>query len=253
MLESLPQDLVTRIHRRATDPLTRTDASPATRGRTVTVGGLSVIGLDLEALLRGDVDPRPPDVVSLPPRADAASIADAEQQLGFALPHPLRQLYSEIANGGFGPGAGLLSLEELVQTYLGLLEKPPGPRGQKWPRQLLPITRDDPGHDCIDLSSGEIVFWDEEELADGVSDKVWKRSFKSDTPDLGAWFVRWLETPSPEQKTKDLMQRGMHEALRQSLAYWRAKTPEDRAAFGLPETEWEEALFGHLGVDLSKL
>jgi hypothetical protein len=104
------------------------------------------------------------------------------------------------------------------------------------------------------VTSGKIVFWDEEELADGVSDKVWKRSFKTDAPDLGSWFERrWLGTPSPEQKMKAMMEQGMHSALKQSLDYWRAKTPQERAAFGLPESGWEQHLFGHLGIDLNKL
>jgi SMI1 / KNR4 family (SUKH-1) len=254
MLKPLDEDLIARIRRRATNPETRTDAPPSTRGRTVRVGAMSVVGLDLEALLRGDTNPSPAvDEAALEPAGDDASIADAERNLGFALPHPLRQLYFQVANGGFGPGAGILPLQEVVRTYLGLLETPPGPRGQKWPAHLLPITRNDPGHDCVDVNSGEVVFWDEEELASGSSDKVWKRSFKPDAPGLGDWFHRWLDTPSPEQRTKDLMQQAMLDAVRQSLAHWRAKTPEERAVFGLPETGWEEALFGHLGIDLSKL
>ena len=134
-----------------------------------------------------------------------------------------------------------------------MLETPPGRRGQKWPSHLLPITRTDPGHDCIDLNGGEVIFWDEEELANGASDKVWTRSFKRDAPDLAHWFERWLDTPSPEEKMKELMQRSMLNGIKQTLAYWRAKTPEERAAFGLPDAGWEKVLFGHLGIDLSKL
>jgi hypothetical protein len=254
MIEPLREDLIARIRQRATDPETRTDAPPSTRGRTVSVGNLSVAGLDLGALLRGDADPRPSSAAApLAPPADDASIADAEKQLGFVLPKPLRQLYDQIANGGFGPGSGIMPLQDVVRTYLDLCATPPGPRKQKWPVQLLPITRNEPGLCCIEVNKGEVIFWDEEELADGVSDKVWKRSFKPDAPDLGSWFERWLDTPSPEQNMKDLMQKGMLDGIRQSLAYWRAKTPEERAAFGLPETGWEEVLFGHLGIDLSKL
>jgi hypothetical protein len=105
----------------------------------------------------------------------------------------------------------------------------------------------------LDLASGEIIFWDEEELAVGGSDKVWRQSFKEDAPDLAAWSDRRLGTPSPEERTKDLIQKAQRDAIRQSLASWRAKTPAERAAFGLPETGWEEKLFGHLGIDLKKL
>ena len=49
------------------------------------------------------------------------------------------------------------------------------------------------------------------------------------------------------------MAEAMRTNLRPTIAYWRAKTPEERKAFGLPETGWEQAMFGHLGIDLSGL
>lgn len=252
MVASLPDDLIARIAARARDAETRTDAPPSTRGRTVTVGNLSVVGLDLNSLLRGQ-PAAPAGPGALAPVVGAAAIADAERRLGFALPAPLRQLYERVGNGGFGPDGGLLPLQDAVSTFLNLIETPPGQRGQKWPPDLLPFTRDDPGHCCIDIARGSVIFWDEEELADGASDKVWKRSFKPEAPDLAAWFERWLGMPSPEEKMKAMMEQGKQTALKTTLAYWRAKTPQERAAFGLPETGWEQKLFGHLGVDLSKL
>jgi hypothetical protein len=182
-----------------------------------------------------------------------AALADAEKRLGFSLPALLRRLYAEVADGGFGPGPGILKLGDVLRTYGDLTKEPPGPRGQKWPTNLLPITRNDPGHDCVDVNTGAVIFWDEEELADGGSDKVWKRSFKPEAPDLAAWFEKWLGTPSPEDKMKAMMEKAKLDAMRTTLAHWRAKTPAERAAFGLPETGWEEKLFGHLGIDLSKL
>ena len=253
MQQLLDEALIARIRGRATSAETRTDAPPTTRGRSVQVGGMSVIGVDLQSILRGHPKRSPSsDVTALKP-ADEAAIIAAEMNLGFALPPSLRQLYAHVGNGGFGPGAGILPLEEVVRIYLGLLETPPGRRGQKWPPRLLPITRTDPGHECIDLNSGEVIFWDEEELANGASDKVWKRSFKREAPDIRHWIERWLDSPSPEQKMKEFMEQSMLNGIRQTLAYWRAKTPEERAAFGLPETGWEKVLFGHLGIDLSKL
>jgi hypothetical protein len=53
MTEPLRDDLIARIRQRAGNPETRTDAPPTARGRTVSVGNLSVVGLDLGALLRG--------------------------------------------------------------------------------------------------------------------------------------------------------------------------------------------------------
>jgi len=44
------------------------------------------------------------------PTATEQPIRETEQQLGFPLPPLLRLLYTQIANGGFGPGTGLLGL-----------------------------------------------------------------------------------------------------------------------------------------------
>jgi hypothetical protein len=52
-------------------------------------------------------------VVALPPPARPATLSavtEAESLLGHQLPGLLRKLYLEIANGGFGPGYGILGL-----------------------------------------------------------------------------------------------------------------------------------------------
>jgi hypothetical protein len=117
----------------------------------------------------------------------------------------------------------------------------------------LPLTHTDPGTDCLDTGTGEMIYWDEEELASGPSDKVWRRSFKPDAPDLASWLERWVGKPSPEEAQRAMMENAMLSSLRTTLAHWRAKTPAQRKEFGLPETGWEQTLFGHLGIDLSQL
>lgn len=66
--------------------------------------------------------------------ASPATIEDliqAEEQIGFEMPTFLKRLYLEVGNGGFGPGYGLLPLNEhhtssntradtLVANYLGM-------------------------------------------------------------------------------------------------------------------------------------
>jgi hypothetical protein len=44
------------------------------------------------------------------PPAPKSVIVDAENKLGFRLPPLLREIYSDLANGGFGPGYGLIGL-----------------------------------------------------------------------------------------------------------------------------------------------
>jgi hypothetical protein len=45
------------------------------------------------------------------PPTTSAIVEAAEAKLGFSLPPLLRQLYTEVGNGGFGPGYGLFGLE----------------------------------------------------------------------------------------------------------------------------------------------
>jgi hypothetical protein len=42
------------------------------------------------------------------PPATAAQLHDTEQALGFPLPAVLKSLYTQVANGGFGPGYGII-------------------------------------------------------------------------------------------------------------------------------------------------
>ncbi len=51
------------------------------------------------------------------PPATEQQIRETEQQLGFPLPRLLRLLYARIANGGFGPGFGIIGA---VNGYLGV-------------------------------------------------------------------------------------------------------------------------------------
>ena len=86
---------------------------------------------------------------SLYPPATAEQIARTETLLGFALPPLLRDLYREVANGGFGPGYGLIGVEggapayegtrdtNIVFLYKSFLHTPT--RNEPWSAKLLPI------------------------------------------------------------------------------------------------------------------
>lgn len=62
----------------------------------------------LAAKAEGRIAPLP--VPPFPP-AEPRAVDDVERSLGHPLPPLLRRLYLEVANGGFGPGYGLLGLE----------------------------------------------------------------------------------------------------------------------------------------------
>ena len=90
-----------------------------------------------------DAKGRPVPRIAFPP-ATEEQIAGAEERLAFSLPPLLRQVYLEVGNGGFGPGAGLYGLptspenekDSAVGLYFELrrtLTKP------AWPPGLLPL------------------------------------------------------------------------------------------------------------------
>jgi hypothetical protein len=90
--------------------------------------------------LRSDLRANPPPLF-LP--AGAATIARAEAALGLTLPPFLSRLYREVANGGFGPGGGLVGLQgghgdsaglTLVEVYTLFRKVDEG-----WPGSLLPL------------------------------------------------------------------------------------------------------------------
>jgi SMI1 / KNR4 family (SUKH-1) len=79
---------------------------------------------------------------------DPVEIAADEKRLGFALPPLLKRIYTEIGNGGFGPGYGLIGLTngvpddtgrtapEVYRLMRGVNRDDPN---WEWPEGLLPI------------------------------------------------------------------------------------------------------------------
>lgn len=185
----------------------------------------------------------------LPSPATADALDGAEARLGFALPPALRQLYGEVADGGFGPGTGLLSIDRVVNRFLEVQDEVP--RNLRWPDRLLPLVDDQSTLDCLDATSpsGEMITWDPDGLSDRASEKAWRRSFEAAAPSLEAWLDRWLSSRSPDEALQDVMQKAMVDSVRQSRAYFAAMTPEQRAEYGLPEVGWERQIGGGLGVD----
>jgi len=220
--DRLSADLLMRLTVRAADPGKRMESHPSQFTASVQtmdlaglLGGLMGIRKDLgravEANRAGIVDPEvtakaadlasrmttpAPQPVKGPQPASEQELAEAEEKLGFALPPVVRHLYGTVANGGFGPGDGLLTLEEMAKEYHELVSSPAGPRGQLWPPHLLPLVRMEPSFDCMDTRTGAIVAWDVEELAEGSSNAHWERSFKPEAPNLESYLEEWLAKPA---------------------------------------------------------
>ncbi|MBR7836996.1 SMI1/KNR4 family protein [Actinospica durhamensis] len=160
----------------------------------------------------------------LPARATSAMVAEAEGRLGFALHPLLARLYTEVANGGFGPGPGpgLLPLlgpgHNVVDEYLSLLERSALEKPAVWPAGAVPIL--DWGCsmraavDCHD-EMGQVLLFEPNGHGGGACDDCWFL----DALSLAAWLEAWLtETAwhSPDLGPHEVTypQRWSHAAVR---------------------------------------
>lgn len=207
------------------------------------------VGMEIH---EGEVSPdKPRDL--LPP-ASQVEIASTETALGFPLPADLKQLYTGIADGGFGPSAGFLSLAELAARYRGFRAQPQGPCDEVWPEHLLPIVPVDAGEACYDLETGKIVCWDQEELVDEDSeDGAWGRSFKPWANSLADWLEIWLGQKSMSDQVAEQYEGHRIEIARSAIEAIRGMAPERRAEMGLPDEGWEEQICRNHGVDPKKV
>lgn len=90
------------------------------------------------------------------PKASPEQIAEAESRLGFEIPKLLKTIYSEIGNGGFGPGYGLYSLDELVNEYKNMLKD----TNFTWDKNMLPIcTWGCTFFTCVDVSDSDLSIY----------------------------------------------------------------------------------------------
>jgi hypothetical protein len=146
----------------------------------------------------------------LPPPAAPADVDTAERALGFALPAVLRRVYTEVANGGFGPGYGLVGLpggwtaehgESIVELYRTYSDDSfEGEFGAPWPGGLVPVC--DLGDGvlaCVDTThpDGRVVAFDFEQIDPDEPDTV-ADAFREIAPSVEAWLQAWLDEPPPE-------------------------------------------------------
>jgi hypothetical protein len=129
-------------------------------------------------------------------------IEAAAKALGFPLPEPLGLIYTQVGNGGFGPGQGLLPIQgpglpgldrNAVEVYLAARAHREEPSWE-WPERLLPFCfRGDAVFSCTDCARADSpvvrwnppVDWSWQTPADCISDE---------TPSLRQWLSQWAET-----------------------------------------------------------
>jgi hypothetical protein len=129
-------------------------------------------------------------------------LRDAEARLGFALPAVLRSAYLDVANGGFGPGYGVMGVgngfvddlkQTVVDAYLNYRCPDPEDPAWQWPEAHLPICHWGCAiYSVVDCSRQEapVFFVDPgaRELGAPMSD-----IFIAHRPSLDDWLTAWLD------------------------------------------------------------
>jgi SMI1 / KNR4 family (SUKH-1) len=185
-----------------------------------------------------------PVASSLPPPATSEAVAAVEARLGVGLPPFLRRVYLEVADGGFGPGGGLLGLSAAMTALEQMRTGDELPRGRSWPDTLLPVVERDPGLYGVDCSTpeGRVVDWDPEELTEFAGEAAFAASFADEAPSVEAWLETWVGGKTQAEQHAEMMRDAMSNAMAQSRAHFAAMTPEQKAAFGLTDDEWAELM-----------
>jgi hypothetical protein len=119
------------------------------------------------------------------PVAGGESLQAAESTLGSKFPELLARIYTEVANGGFGPASGLLGLAGGFPDVDGCtaVDRYQRLRVQGWKERLLPaFDWGDGCWSCVDLStpSGIIVTADE-------------AGYTATRFDVRTWFAEWMK------------------------------------------------------------
>jgi hypothetical protein len=274
-VEGSEDTLVARLRERAADPKRRIDTVQDRLSERVQGMSLGELRLNVESIA-GDLsrlissiqsgtpidhdlhekaetvaaDMSAPAEPPLPAPATVLALDQAEAQLGLPLPALLRRLYLEVADGGFGPESGLLSAADMASAYLELRAGSPSEvEDDEWPEGLLPLVAVEAGHACLDAKTGRMHGSDFEEVEGEERDEVaFGLVIREIAPSLERWLTTWLDAP-PMPSQVATLHGSMVEMARESRARIAAMTPEQRVAMGLPETGWEQAVWGGIGFE----
>jgi hypothetical protein len=178
-----------------------TGQTPAAPRVPAPSGGFMVGGFDVTGMVRMMQTPAP---TRRRPPAPPALVDAAEAALGLRLPTLLVRVYTEVADGGVGPGGGLLPLLErngrrtqsLVEAYESVCDASEHGYGAPWPRHLLPIASwddgvlavvdtTDPAHPVYEVDYAAVEE-DDEDATPWAGPPV--------APSLGEWLRRWAES-----------------------------------------------------------
>jgi hypothetical protein len=139
---------------------------------------------------------------ALEPVASPIEVAEFEHRVGLSLSPLWRRVYTEVGNGGFGPGYGLLGLVAGARTdegnsaaeFVELLREPdPEDQQWKWPVGLVPICHWGCAiYSCLDLRADAtpVVRFDPNGHGPGTGweGAWWRESLASEI-----WLRAWIE------------------------------------------------------------
>jgi hypothetical protein len=148
-----------------------------------------------------------PPIRPRPPVSEQA-LAEAEARLGFALPSLVRALYTQVADGGYGPGYGVVQLHILVESRLGMDEEDEA----EWvcPERLVEFV----GWGCnyfsgIDCShpACPVFFYNNDEAVEGatLTDCLLPEAYS-----LEEWLSAWLDGEDLWERGSRLGLHGLH-------------------------------------------
>lgn len=193
-----------------------------------------------------------------PPALPVDHVAELLDLAGLPRREDIVSLYSHIADGGFGPGTGLLPLKRALAARA---EHMANPILNEWPDHLLPIVQLDGCDDCYNFNTGAIVRYN----FDGALDSGGPRDEVSTLFEVGvslaAYLGEWLDRPKRErtERFRPASSLGFTQGevvvdmlaaneLRQAIDALR-DSEEARAAWDLPATGWESILCETRGLD----
>ncbi len=138
--------------------------------------------------------------------ATQSSLEMAERDLGFPLPPLLAQVYTSVANGGFGPGYGLIGLDggakldtgdSVVSLYQSFLLQDPDDPLWHWPASLLAICHWGCGiYSCVDCGdqATPVLRFDPNGHKMG---HPWDEHFRLEVSSFAGWIEMWLNDQLP--------------------------------------------------------
>ncbi|MEQ7011354.1 SMI1/KNR4 family protein [Actinopolymorpha sp. B17G11] len=144
-----------------------------------------------------------------PPSADRAAIEEAESLVGAPLPALLKDLYS-VANGGFGPGYGLLGLQggftdDMHRTAVDILSEVATGNWPGMPAGLMPLCHWGCAiYSFVHCPSGRIFGWDPNPVEPDDDVPFFEQEYLLDDW-IDSWLVGSLQQPwliyNPESGT----------------------------------------------------